>query len=98
MKSNSRKYAVGFADQFTLRGMILGALGSALITTSSMYVALRMGALPWPTIFVAILSLTVLKALGSTNLNEVNVTHTAMSAGGMVAGGVAFQANHFFLK
>lgn len=78
--------------------MILGALGSALITTSSMYVALRMGALPWPTIFVAILSLTVLKALGSTNLNEVNVTHTAMSAGGMVAGGVAFQANHFFLK
>lgn len=96
MKSNSRKYAVGFADQFTLRGMILGALGSALITTSSMYVALRIGALP--TIFVAILSLTVLKALGNTNLNEVNVTHTAMCAGGMVAGGVAFQANHFFLK
>lgn len=90
MESNSTKYAVSFKDQFTLRGMIIGALGSVLITTSSTYVALRMGALPWPTIFVAILSLTVLRLLGHTNLNEVNVTHTAMSAGGMVAGGVAF--------
>ena len=55
-----------------------------------MYVALRMGALPWPTIFVAVMSLAILKALGNTNLNEINVTHTAMSAGSMVAGGLAF--------
>lgn len=55
-----------------------------------MYVALRMGALPWPTIFVAVMSLAILKALGRTNLNEINVTHTAMSSGAMVAGGLAF--------
>ncbi|BCV23569.1 OPT/YSL family transporter [Gelria sp. Kuro-4] len=89
-KQAGMSYASSFRDQFTWRAVILGAIGSAIITTSSMYVALRMGALPWPTIFVAILSLTVLKALGRTNLNEINVTHTAMSAGGMVAGGVAF--------
>ncbi len=90
MKSDSDKYAVSFEDQFTLRGMVLAALGSTLITASSAYVALRMGALPWPTIFVTILSMTVLKTLGNTNLNEINITSTAMSTGGMVAGGVAF--------
>jgi putative OPT family oligopeptide transporter len=83
-------YASSFKEQLTPRSMIIGALGSVVITTSSVYVALRMGALPWPTIFVAIISLAILKALGKTNLNEINVTHTAMSAGGLVAGGLAF--------
>ncbi|MDK2870994.1 MAG: hypothetical protein PWQ16_346 [bacterium] len=84
------RYAKSFGEQLTLRGIVIGAVGAVIITASSTYVALRMGALPWPTIFVAILSLTILKAMGSTNINEINVTHTAMSAGGLVAGGVAF--------
>lgn len=77
-------------EQLSLRALILGALGSAVITASSMYIALRMGALPWPTIFVAVLSMALLKLLGNTTLNEMNVTQTAMSAGAMVAGGIAF--------
>jgi len=80
----------GNSKQLSLRSLVIGALGSIIITTSSMYVALRMGALPWPTIFVAVMSLAILKALGRTNLNEINVTHTAMSSGAMVAGGLAF--------
>ena len=84
--NEQNRYARSFGEQCTPRALVTGALGAVVITASSMYVALRMGALPWPTIFVAILSLTVLKALGRTNLNEINVTHTAMSAGGMVAG------------
>lgn len=84
------EYAKSFKQQLTIRGLIIGALGAVVITLSSTYVALRMGALPWPTIFVAILSMTLLKLLGNTNLNEINVTHTAMSAGGLVAGGLAF--------
>ena len=87
---NKDRVGVGFERQLTLRSMLIGALGAVVITTSSMYVALRMGALPWPTIFVAVLSMALLKLLGNTNLKEINVTHTAMSAGGMVAGGVAF--------
>lgn len=83
-------YAESFKEQLTLRGIIIGIIGAIIITTSSMYVALRMGALPWPTIFVAVMSMTILKVLGGTNLNEINVTHTAMSAGSMVAGGLAF--------
>ncbi|MCG8452365.1 MAG: OPT/YSL family transporter [Spirochaetales bacterium] len=78
--------------QLTPRALILGALGSVVITASSLYVALRLGALPWPTIFVAILSMALLKLFGKTSLQEVNITHTAMSAGAMVAGGLAFTA------
>jgi uncharacterized oligopeptide transporter (OPT) family protein len=40
--------------------------------------------------FVALVSMFALKGLGNTNINEINVTHTAMSAGAMVAGGLAF--------
>ena len=77
-------------NQLTWRGILVGSMGSVLITMSSLYVALRMGALPWPTIFVVVLSMAILKILRRTNINEINVTHTAMSAGSMVAGGLAF--------
>ena len=49
-----------------------------------------MGALPWPIIFAAVISLFFLKLMGNASLNEANVTHTIMSAGAMVAGGLAF--------
>lgn len=78
--------------QLTLRGVVIGCIGCAVITASSVYVALKMGALPWPIIFAALLALFALKAVsrGSFTLNEANVTHTVMSSGAMVAGGLAF--------
>jgi uncharacterized oligopeptide transporter (OPT) family protein len=128
--------------QLTLRGLVIGCVGCVIITAASVYTALKMGALPWPIVFAAIISLVFLKATrsreasngagrgtgdadgagagetdagdlnsvgasevgGSTPvnngilnkntsgglLNEVNVTHTIMSAGAMVAGGLAF--------
>ncbi|WP_206460125.1 OPT/YSL family transporter [Anaerovorax sp. IOR16] len=79
-----------FKEQFTLRGMVIGSIGSVVLTMSSMYVALKLGALPWPIIFVALVSMFALKAFGRTNIHEINVTHTVMSAGAMVAGGIAF--------
>jgi putative OPT family oligopeptide transporter len=74
----------------TLRGMIVGLLGLVVITASSMYVALRMGALPWPTIFVTVVSMAALGKAKNSSLQEINVTHTIMSSGAMVAGGLAF--------
>ncbi len=85
---NERKFAG--IDQLSLRSIILGTLGSCIITASSMYIALRMSALPWPTMFVAVLSMALLKLFGKTTLNEINITQSAMSAGAMVAGGLAF--------
>lgn len=78
--------------QLSIRGVIIGCIGCAVITASSVYVALKMGALPWPIIFAAILSLFLLKVFsrGKSTLNEANVTHTIMSSGAMVAGGLAF--------
>lgn len=76
--------------QLTLRGIVVGSVGCVVITAASIYTALKMGALPWPIVFAALISLFFLRALGSRSLNEANVTHTIMSAGAMVAGGLAF--------
>ena len=70
--------------------MITGIFGLIITTASSMYVALRLGALPWPTVFVTVLAMTVLSRFKNSSLNEINVSHTLMSAGSMVAGGLAF--------
>ena len=77
-------------SSLTLRGIIIGVLGLLLITVSSLYVALKLGALPWPTVFVTILSMTLLRNMKNSTLEEVTTTHTLMSAGSMVAGGLAF--------
>ncbi len=84
------QYASSFREQLTARSLIIGTLGSIIVTCASLFVALKASSLPFPIMFVALLSMFVLKALGRTNINEINVTHTAMSAGSMVAGGVAF--------
>ena len=76
--------------QLTARGVVIGCIGCVVITASSAYTALKLGALPWPIVFAAIVSLFFLKLLGYASLNEANVTHTIMSAGAMVAGGLAF--------
>lgn len=98
MTSNSNlKYAASFKEQFTTRGIIIGVIGSIILTCSSMFVALKASSLPWPIMFVALASMFGLKALGNTNVNEINVTHTAMSAGSMVAGGLAFTVPGIFI-
>lgn len=74
----------------TARAVVIGSVGSAVLTASSMFIALKMGALPWPIVFAALASVVTLRALGSRNLHEANVCHAAMSAGAMVAGGLAF--------
>ena len=74
----------------TVRALVIGALGSAILTASSLFIALRMGMLPWPISFAAIASVLALKLFKSHNLHEANVMHAAMSAGSMIAGGLAF--------
>lgn len=76
--------------QLSCAGIVIGCVGCVIITASSMYTALKMGALPWPTIFTSITALVLLRALGRTSLNEANITQVIMSAGSMVAGGIAF--------
>ena len=77
-------------EQLSPVGLAIGCLGCVIITASSVYTALKMGALPWPTIFTSIVALFLLRAFGHRSLNEANVTQIVMSAGSMVAGGLAF--------
>ncbi|MCL1880264.1 MAG: OPT/YSL family transporter [Actinomycetia bacterium] len=85
-----------FREQFTARGLIIGLIGCVIITSSSIYVALKLGALPWPIFFVVLLALFSLKLFSRlpgtkpTNINEASVSASVMSAGAMVAGGLAF--------
>ena len=87
---DNRNGRASWRGQLTLRGSIVGVLGCIIITASSAYTALKLGALPWPIVFAAVVSLFFLKLMGNASLNEANVTHTIMSAGAMVAGGLAF--------
>jgi uncharacterized oligopeptide transporter (OPT) family protein len=97
MEEKSINYAKSFKEQLTVRGIVIGCIGSVVLTMSSMYVALKLGALPWPIIFVALVSMFFLKLLGNTNINEINVTHTIMSAGAMTSGAVAFTLPGIFM-
>ena len=79
-----------FNRELTIRGLVIGAFGSIILTMSSMFIALKLSSLPWPIMFVVLVSMFLLKLFGNTNIQEINVTQTAMSAGAMVAGGLAF--------
>ena len=87
---NSRSDRAGLRGQLSCAGILIGCIGCVIITASSVYTALKMGSLPWPTIFTSITALVLLRAAGRTSLNEANVTQVIMSAGSMVAGGLAF--------
>ena len=80
----------GLRGQLSAAGILIGCVGCVIITASSVYTALKMGSLPWPTIFTSITALVLLRAVGKTSLNEANITQVIMSAGSMVAGGLAF--------
>ncbi|GMO29272.1 MAG: oligopeptide transporter, OPT family [Termitinemataceae bacterium] len=86
-----------FKEQFTFRAVIIGCAGCVVLTMSSLYVALKLGALPWPIVFTALVSMFFLKLLKRGNTGEINVTHTIMSAGAMTAGALAFTIPGIFI-
>ena len=49
--------------QLTVRGLIIGAIGSVILTMSSMFIALKLSSLPWPIMFVVLVSMFVLKLM-----------------------------------
>ncbi|BBM49613.1 OPT/YSL family transporter [Leptotrichia wadei] len=74
----------------TFPAVFTGIIGAILVSSSSFYIALKFGALPWPTIMVTLLSMMTLNLFKKANNKEITISHTIMSAGSMVAGGVAF--------
>lgn len=76
--------------ELTPRSVVYGLLGMALITSSSMFMALKIGTMPWPILFATILSMTLVGQGKGSSLQEVSITETIMSSGAMVAGGLVF--------
>ncbi len=78
---------------FTLRAAII-AVGLALfLLTSSSYIAIKLGALPWPIIFSVIVSGGVIKLISGSkksSIHEINVAQAGASIGGLVAAGIVF--------
>src|SRR5438309_5414144 len=76
--------------ELTLRAVLLGAFFGLLFGAVTVYVGLRAGLTVAASIPIAVLSISILRALGKASILENNIVQTAGSAGESVAGGVIF--------
>src|ERR1041384_2544492 len=76
--------------EFTPRAVILGMLFGIIFGAVTVYVGLRAGLTVSASIPIAVLSISLLRALGRATILENNIVQTTGSAGESVAGGVIF--------
>lgn len=74
----------------TVRSMLIGGVLSMVVAMYSAYAGLKIGGVYWPIITATIICMAILKLLGNTNINEINLAQTAANTGGMVAAGIVF--------
>ena len=76
--------------EFTPRAVILGALFGIIFGAVTVYVGLRAGLTVSASIPIAVISISLLRALGKATILENNIVQTTGSAGESVAAGVIF--------
>ena len=76
--------------ELTLRALVLGAGLGVAFAASSVYLGLKVGLTVSASIPIAVLSITVFRALGRSSIHENNIVQTTGSAGESIAAGVAF--------
>jgi putative OPT family oligopeptide transporter len=76
--------------ELTFRAVGLGMLFGVIFGAVTVYVGLRAGLTVGASIPIAVLSISVLRALGKATILENNIVQTTGSAGESVAGGVIF--------
>jgi putative OPT family oligopeptide transporter len=76
--------------EFTVRAIFFGGLFGILFGAVTVYVGLRAGLTVSASIPIAVLSISVLRAMGKASILENNIVQTTGSAGESVAGGVIF--------
>jgi len=76
--------------EFTPRAILMGGFFGILFGAVTVYVGLRAGLTVSASIPIAVLSISLLRALGKASILENNIVQTAGSAGESVAGGVIF--------
>src|ERR1700683_5361786 len=76
--------------EFTIRAVVLGAIFGVLFGAVSVYVGLRAGLTVSASIPIAVLSSSILRAVGRSTILENNIVQTTGSAGESAAAGVIF--------
>src|SRR5687768_18458457 len=76
--------------EFTFRAILLGMIFGVIFGAVTVYVGLRAGLTVSASIPIAVLSISLLRALGRATILENNIVQTTGSAGEAVAGGVIF--------
>src|SRR2546421_12385511 len=82
--------ATHFPAELTPRALILGVVLGLIFSASSVYLALKIGLTVSSSIPIAVLSITIFRALGRTSILENNIVQTRVSASDSVAAGVVF--------
>lgn len=70
---------------FTLRGVLLGALLTVLFTTANVYLGLKVGLTFATSIPAAVISMAALRFVGNSNILENNIVQTIVSAAGTLS-------------
>jgi len=76
--------------ELTVRALALGCLLGIAFAASSVYLGLKVGLTVSASIPIAVLSITLFRALGRASIHENNIVQTTGSAGESIAAGVAF--------
>jgi putative OPT family oligopeptide transporter len=76
--------------EFSVRAILLGAFFGIMFGAVSVYVGLRAGLTVSASIPIAVLSVSILRAVGRSTILENNIVQTTGSAGESVAAGVIF--------
>ena len=76
--------------EMTPRSLLLGVVLGLVFGASSVYLALKIGLTVSASIPIAVLSITIFRALGKATILENNITQTVGSAGESIAAGVVF--------
>ena len=79
-----------FLNSIMLKSAITAVIIAVFLFFTSAYIALKMGALPWPIIFSIIVSAGLLRLVNDLSPNKVNIAQAGGSIGGLMAAAVVF--------
>lgn len=76
--------------EFTPRAVLVGSILGIIFGAASMYVSLKTGLTVSASIPIAVMSISIFRALGRTSILENNISQTTGSAGESIAAGISF--------
>src|SRR6266508_4125914 len=82
--------ATHYTAELTLRSLVLGSILGLIFGASNVYLALKIGLTVSASIPIAVLSITIFRALGRATILENNIVQTTGSAADSVSAGVVF--------